>query len=413
MEKFYGKFLLLAGILSLVTVSAIAQNSPDSKVVSAAGDIYVVSAKAGGINFVEGKVSVERKNGKSGLLLKGDTLEIGDKVITAADGKAEILLNPGSYLRLGGNSEFSFVETELEKLKLSLTKGSGIFEVYADDEFKVTVQTPKNNYYFIDSGVFRIDLSGEKETLSVWKGLAQVGDNYVNVVKAGRRSVLTGNDFEVAKFDRDESDALDKWSKMRSKELAQINKKLQRDLLRASLLDSYRNQDWGFYESFGLWVFDPIRGIYCFLPFGRGWRSPYGHGLGFNIWEYYPWIYLPPTQPNPPVNPTPPTNPNPPSNQPTEAQIRETRRLNVQTPPFQRMTESNYRNESSGGGRGGNYDSGNYGSSSSSSSSRDSGSSSSSSSSRDSGSSSSSSSSSSSRDSSPPPSSNSDSKGKP
>ncbi|MCD9189375.1 MAG: FecR domain-containing protein [Pyrinomonadaceae bacterium] len=412
MKKFYGKFLRLAGILSLVTVSAIAQNSPDSKVASAAGDIYVVSAKAGGISFVEGKVSVERKNGKSGLLLKGDTLEIGDKVITAADGKAEILLNPGSYLRLGGNSEFSFIETELEKLKLGLTRGSGIFEVYAADDFKVTVQTPKNNYYFIDSGVFRIDLFGEKETLSVWKGLAQVGDSYVNVVKAGRRSLLTGSDFEIVKFDRDESDALDKWSKMRSKELAQINKKLQKDLLRSTLLDTYRNQRWGFYESYGLWVFDPISGIYCFVPFGRGWRSPYGYGLGYNIWEYYPWVYTPPSQPNPPSNPTPPNNPTPPSNEPTQAQIRETRRLNVQTPPFQRLTESNYRNESSGGGGGGgNYDSGNYGSSSSGSSSRDSGnSSSSSSSSRDSGNSSSSSSS---KDSSPPPSSNSDSKGKP
>lgn len=409
MKKFYGKFLLFAGILSLVTVSAIAQNSPDSKVVSAAGDIYVVSAKAGGISFVEGKVSVERKNGKSGLLLKGDTLEIGDKVTTAADGKAEILLNPGSYLRLGGNSEFSFIETELEKLKLGLTKGSGIFEVYAADDFKVTVQTPKNNYYFIDSGVFRIDLFGEKETLSVWKGLAQVGDSYVNVVKAGRRSFLTGDNFEIAKFDRDESDALDKWSKLRSKELAQINKKLQRDLLRSTLLDSYRNRGWGFYDSFGLWVFDPISGMYCFLPFGRGWRSPYGYNLGYNIWEYYPWIYMPPMNPNPPTNPNPPSNPNPPNNEPTQAQIRETRRVNVQTPPFQRMTESNYRNESSGGG---NYDSGSGGfGSSSSGSSRDSGSSSSSS--RSSGSSSSSSSSSSSKDSSPPPSSNSDSKGKP
>lgn len=407
MKKIYGRFLFFAGILSLVTASAFAQDKPDGKVVSAAGDIYVVSAKAGGISFVEGKVSVERKNGRSGLLLKGDSLEIGDKVLTAADGKAEILLNPGSYLRLGGNSEFSFIETDLEKLKLGLTKGSGIFEVYAADDYKVTVQTPKNNYYFIDSGVFRLDVSGANEMLSVWKGLAQVGDSYVNVVKPGRRAVLKGDNFEIAKFDRDESDALDKWSKLRSKELAQINKKLQRDLLRSSLLESYRNQSWGFYDSFGLWVYDPIRGMYCFLPFGRGWRSPYGYGFGYSIWDYnYPWTYYPSGNPNPPSNPTPPTNP--PSNEPTNAEIRESRRLRLQTPPFQRINEGAYRNESSGdsgsSSGSGNYDTG--GSYNSGSSSRDSGSSS-----RDS--SPPPPPSNTSRDTPPPPSSNSDSKGKP
>ena len=37
---------------------------------------YVVSAKPGGVNYVEGKVAVARKVGKSGYLLKGDNLEI-------------------------------------------------------------------------------------------------------------------------------------------------------------------------------------------------------------------------------------------------------------------------------------------------------------------------------------------------
>jgi hypothetical protein len=66
------------------------------------GDRYIVSARAGGVNYVEGTVAVIRKSGRSGLLLKGDTLEVGDRVSTGANGKAEILLNPGSFLRLGG-----------------------------------------------------------------------------------------------------------------------------------------------------------------------------------------------------------------------------------------------------------------------------------------------------------------------
>src|SRR5688572_13626650 len=106
----------------------------DDRVVSAAGDTYVISAKAGGINFVEGKVSIARKDGKSSYLIKDDKLEIGDKVTTGTDGKAEILLNPGSFVRLGTNTGFEFITTDLDNLKLKLSSGSAIFEVYADDE---------------------------------------------------------------------------------------------------------------------------------------------------------------------------------------------------------------------------------------------------------------------------------------
>lgn len=412
MKKILGMFLLVAGILGLVSFSASAQNSPDEKIKAAAGDRYLISAKAGGINFIEGKVYVDRKNGKSGLLLKGDSLETGDVVTTDSTGKVEILLNPGSYLRLGGNSEFKFIDTNLDTLKLGLMKGSGIFEVYASDDYKVTVQTPKNNYYFVDSGVFRIDIFSDKETIAVTKGLAQVGDSAINIVKGGRRAVLTSNDFQVAKFDKDEGDTLDQWSKMRSKELAQLNKKLQKDSMRSALIDSYRRQNWGFFDSFGLWVFDPISRMYCFMPFSRGWLSPYGYGFGYNVWNYYPWVY--PTHPNPtpPSNPTPPTTP--PSNTPTEAQIREDRRLNMQTPPFIRMNQSNYRNESVGGASsGGSYNSdGSYDASRSSSGNSSRSSSSSGNSSRNS-SSSSSSNNTSKGSSPPPPSSNTDSKGKP
>ncbi|MDQ3750897.1 MAG: FecR domain-containing protein, partial [Acidobacteriota bacterium] len=94
------------------------------RTVSEISSLYVISAKAGGVNFVEGKVAVTRKVGKSGYLLKGDTLEIGDKVSTGADGRAEILLNPGSFVRLAENSSFEFASTSLEDLQLKLNGGS-------------------------------------------------------------------------------------------------------------------------------------------------------------------------------------------------------------------------------------------------------------------------------------------------
>ncbi len=340
----------------LCSTFSFAQNDRDNRIVSAAGDIYVISAKAGGVNYVEGNVVVTKKDGKSGALLSQDKLEIGDRVSTGANGKAEILLNPGSFLRLGANSEFEFVTTDLGKLKLKIHRGSIVFEVYASDEFKIEVETPKNKVYLIDSGVFRIDLNGVGEMVSVWKGRAQVGEDIANTVTKGKRALLSSGQVSIVKFDRDNRDSLDTWSKLRAKNIAEANKRLQDRVLSQSLRDSFRGQGWGFYESFGLWVYNPIYGTYCFLPFGNGWRSPYGYGYGYNVWNYnsYPWY---PNQWGNPNNPPPPNHPpvnvpptgNPP---PSAANLQRTER--ILTPPFQRMNDS----ENRGGGesRGGSSD---------------------------------------------------------
>jgi len=135
--------LRLLSFLALGAFAVSFVSAQDRRVASAVGDMYVVSAKAGGVNFIEGKVAIARKNAKSGLLLKGDNVEIGERVLTGENGKAEILLTPGSFLRLNKNSSFQFISTELEDLKLVLTHGSAIMEVFADEQYVVTVRTPK------------------------------------------------------------------------------------------------------------------------------------------------------------------------------------------------------------------------------------------------------------------------------
>jgi hypothetical protein len=331
--------------------------SQDDKMVSAAAGMYVISAKAGGVNFTEGKVTIVRKDGKSGLLLKSDTIEIGDKVLTGADGKAEVLLNPGSFVRLGANAEFEFQTTDLDNLKLKLSAGSAIFEVYADNEFKVTLDLPDADIELTKSGVYRIDvLADGSGKISVWKGKVLVGDEKAEV-KAGKSVIVKGKAATaIAKFDRDNKDEFDIWSDLRAKEASRINKRLQRDALTNSLLSAYNRGGWNMFGTFGLWVFDPFTLRWCFLPFGSGWSSPYGYGYGFNIYNcpLPPVVYTPPPPTMTPSNPTTPG-----SMTPQQAQIREERRQTAHTPTFQRF-ENNQRNETrgsssrSGGGNGDN-----------------------------------------------------------
>lgn len=288
-------------LMALCVLGAVAQRET---IAAAAGDKYVISAKAGGVNFVEGAVSVSRKNGRSGLLLKGDQIQIDDVVSTGTDGRAEVLLNPGSYVRLGSSTNFEFDTTSLDDLQLSIGKGSAIFEVFADDDFRIAVNTPKGLVYLIQSGIYRVDVTGDQARIEVWKGRAQLGESTEATVKSGREAIIGSGVSTVSKFDRDDKDSFEVWSKSRAKDLAKISTKLKRDTMRTSLMQSFLGRRWNVYDSFGLWAYDPWSSSYCFVPFGYGWSSPYGFGFGPHIGWYNlpPVIYYP--QPNNPNGPS-------------------------------------------------------------------------------------------------------------
>ncbi|MGB7069787.1 MAG: FecR domain-containing protein [Pyrinomonadaceae bacterium] len=334
------KRLIYDGFKACLVAIALASSgvAQDDRVVAAAGDKYVISANAGGVNYTEGKISVFKTNGRSGYLLKGDQIQVGDRISTSSEAKAEILLNPGSYIRLDGGSSFEFLSTSLDDLRLNLRIGSAILEIIAADEFRVTVATPKTPFVLTRSGVYRIDVSKDGSSiLSVWKGKAYVGSDQV---KAGRSATVAGVQADVEKFDRDDKDEFDVWSKSRAKELAKINDRLERKSLRNTLLSSFnRRGGWNMYNSFGLWVFDAGFGMWTFLPFGSGWGSPYGFWYGRDLWNCRlpMWIYY--SGPSYAGSNTGGSGNGNPVNNPNPSTRNEERRMSAQIPPFRRMEQ--------------------------------------------------------------------------
>lgn len=320
--------ILLLGLVSLIVPAMLW--AQDERKTNAASSLYLISAKAGAVNFVSGNVTLEHNDTRKTRLQKGDNVEVGEKISTDAEGKAEVLLNPGSYIRLAGDSEFEFVTTSLDDLQLQVNRGSAIFEVIADKDFSVKVYTPNSRFYLITAGVFRVDVmpdGGGK--ISVWKGKAQVGDINATIVKSGKSATVANNQVTVEKFDRDNQSEFDVWSKERAKEIAKINAKLIQRQMNQSLINSFGRNSWDASNGFGLWVQDPFSRSYCFLPFGWGWRSPYGFGYNQSIWSYQvppqmvAPIYQNPTVNNPgnsqpPMNPPPSINPGNPVFQPSQ-----------------------------------------------------------------------------------------------
>jgi len=253
-------------------------------------DLRIISARAGGVNLVSGDVKVRRAASADWLaLLTPDELKSGDTVRTGLTGRVEILLNPGSYFRAGGGTEFTLASTDLNDLRVELARGSAVVEAtgYGDMDLSIDVAVPGALVKIVRSGVYRINApaAGTPE-VAVVKGRAVVGGT---TIKGGKVARVSGGNVEVAKFDTKLRDELDQWSRERGKELAKANERLSHRAVRSAfVVGSYDNiygSSWG---SNGFWFFNAAARCYTFLPFGYGWRSPYGHSYGLGVWRPRP-----------------------------------------------------------------------------------------------------------------------------
>jgi FecR protein len=259
---------------------------------------YIISAKAGGINFVTGNVTVQREGEeRQQQLTVKDNLWTGDSVATGAGGRVEVLLNPGSYMRVDENSEFELTDSSLDNLLVTLVKGSAVVEVTGGDgvQHAIGINTPQAQALIIRGGIYRFNaLPNGTTEIVVRKGRVVVDKLTPSEVKGGRKVIIGGAyPTEVAKLNKKEQDTLDLWSKDRAETLARANRRLERRTLWSAFYDSgwsdlylwgQRNPRLG---SLGLWVYNGAAGGYCFFPIGpTAWSSPYGHRYGNGFYPY-------------------------------------------------------------------------------------------------------------------------------
>ena len=256
---------------------------------------FVISAKAGGINAITGSATVNSRGDSDWQqLMVTDDLDSGDRVRTAYDGRVEILLNPGSYLRLGGNSEVELLDNSLANLEVRLLRGTAIVEATGADglELNIGISTPHTRLAIVRQGLYRLNVVPEDATeLIVRKGRVILSDSHTKV-KGGNKVVFSATNVSVAKLNKEEKkieDGVDIWSKERGKSLAKANSHIT-DRMLTSALTSYSGFNYPFSNrSLGVWFFNGRLNCYTFLPFYYGFGSPYGGSYGTSI--YYAPAY--------------------------------------------------------------------------------------------------------------------------
>jgi hypothetical protein len=239
----------------------------------------VISAKSGLIHYAEGRVYLGDKLVESQFGSFPDIKE--NAQVRTEDGRAEVLLTPGVFLRIGENSAIRMVTNRLIDTRLEFLSGSILVE--ADELPKdngVTIVYKDYSIKLQQKGVYRFD--SDPAVLRVYDGGVVADLNgKAEEIKQGRLLPLDG-DLKTAKFDKDkETDALYRWSRRRSEYLAMAN---------VSAAKSVRDSGSNWQSS--SWYFNPYFNMYTFIP-GRG---AYYNPFGFALWSpftVYDYLYSP------------------------------------------------------------------------------------------------------------------------
>ncbi|HEY1939637.1 MAG TPA: FecR domain-containing protein [Candidatus Angelobacter sp.] len=249
------------------------------------------SALPGTLNYVEGQANIG-PNTLNADSVGSATLEPGQTLDTG-NGKAEILLTPGVFLRVDDNSAVKMISPSITNTRVQLEQGRAMVEVAEiHDQNHLLVREDGVDTRLVKKGLYEFD--ADKQEVLVFDGKAQVqdGDRTVSV-KGGKKVDMNTGKPKAHGFDKDDYRQRDlyQWSSLRSSYLAEANV----DAARVYVADGYYGPGWigsGWYwaPGFGGYTFIPSDGI-LYSPFGWGFYSPLvvyraPFHYGFNRWGY-------------------------------------------------------------------------------------------------------------------------------
>ena len=230
------------------------------------------TAMPGTLNYVEGQASMGDQTLNSKAVGQAD-LQNG-QVLETGNGKAEILLTPGVYLRLGSNSSVKMVSNDLTKTQLMLSKGEAMLEV--DELYRqndIEISQPGAATRIEKTGLYDFDANTQQVRVFDGKAIVMADDRNITVKKdhelALNSAKLKEQDFNKKQIT--ENDDLYRWSSLRSEYLSEAN---------VDTANLYYANGWYGPGWWGPgWYWDPFFAGYTFLPGSGFFYNPFGWGF--------------------------------------------------------------------------------------------------------------------------------------
>jgi hypothetical protein len=249
-----------------------------------------ITPQPGTINYIEGQAflggqTLEEKSVGSAKLAAGQTL-------STDDGRAEILLTPGIFVRLDSHSSVQMISPGLADTILALQNGRAMVDVaqiFAENNVRINEGGASTR--LLKAGLY--DFDAARGEIRVFDGdvIVQTGSQRIEV-KSGRQLNIHANGrLRARKFDKLlYADDFYRWASLRSSYLAEANVDAARTYGGASGWSPsvWNGNGWYWDQSFDAYTFIPDDGIF-FDPFGWGFYSPwcayeapyFGYGFGY------------------------------------------------------------------------------------------------------------------------------------
>ncbi len=252
-------------------------------------------ALPGTLNYVEGQASIGEQalNAKS---VGSVDLQAGQTLSTGT-GKAEVLLTPGVFFRLGDDSAATLVSPSLTNTEIALSTGHAMVEV--DDIHKdnlLRVQQNGATTQLMKTGIYEFDAANGAVRVYKGEALVQDGDRQVNVKGGHQLAVATENangKLKTTKFDQSEYQDTDlyRFSNLRSEYLAEANVSVAG--LYGPGAPGWSGAGWYWDQAFWGYTWIPGDGFFT-GPFGWGFYSPlwvsYAPYYGYPYWRGRPYV---------------------------------------------------------------------------------------------------------------------------
>jgi len=247
-----------------------------------------VPPQPGTVNYVEGQAA---SGGRALSANSVGSVKLGPgQTISTENGRVEILLTPGIFLRVADRSAVQMVSPGLADTIVALQRGRAMVEVdQIRPENNVRISVRGVSTQLLKAGLY--DFDADRGLIRVFDGEALVQSPGQNIqLKRGHEiSLNAAGKWKSAKFDEKASmDDFYRWSSLRSSYLAEAN------------IDAARSYTgvygwapgwygWGWYWDpwFGAFTFIPGDGIF-WGPFGWGFYSPwYAFAAPYFGWGYW------------------------------------------------------------------------------------------------------------------------------
>ncbi len=253
---------------------------------------YTISARPGVVNYIEGDVYLDASHltGKKNV----QTFLSANDTLSTDVGKAEVLLTPGVFLRIGDNSEIRMISPSLTDTRVEVTKGEAMLEI--------AELVKENNIEIVDHGAtIRMQKTGlykftgdNPPTAAVIEGKADVvlGDKKAELGKD--RELILSDSLKPEKFDAKKEDDLYAWSHVRDEYVSAASYAAAKTVNVNNYFDG-GGWGYGFGNGYGPgWFWNNSWNSWAWLPGMGGYFSPFGFGyFSPGVIGYAPIIYAP------------------------------------------------------------------------------------------------------------------------